>query len=403
MRDKEGGLMPNFVAVNNTVPRDEAVVRKGHERVLRARLADANFFYQEDRKKPLEDRLENLKTVIYQAELGTSFAKVQRFTDLAGYLTEQLAPEKMDDVRLAARLCKCDLVTEMVMEFPSLQGIVGEIYARLDGHPEDACVAISDHYLPVQAESELPRSLIGAIVGMADRMDTIVGSFALGLEPTGTADPYALRRQALGIIRLIRDRKISISIQGFVNKSASILSETISFDVEAVAHRVLNFIKDRFKNMLLSEGITQDFIEAVIGMDFDFLDRLEERIEALKRFRDLSKDFEPLVTAFKRIGNIVKGFEGTYGVKPDLFEHESEEGLWSTFQSVRDEVKKEADKGSYFEALNLMAGLGASVDEFFSRVMVMTEDRAVRENRVGMLKELNRFFLQIADFSRFAI
>ncbi len=399
IRDQEGRLMPNFVAVNNTIPRDESIVRKGHERVLRARLADADFFFREDRKRPLKDRLKDLRSVIYQAELGTSYAKVQRFTKLAEYLAEGIAPEKIDDVRLAARLCKCDLVTEMVMEFPSLQGTVGEIYARLDGHPEDVCLAISDHYLPVQAEGKLPESLIGSIVGLADRMDTIVGCFALGLEPTGTADPYALRRQTLGIIRLIRDKRINTSLPDFVSKSGSILNEAISFNLEAVAGKVINFIKDRFKNMLLSEGIAQDLIDSVITVDFHFLNQLEERIAALKRFRDLSRDFAPLATAFRRIMNIVKGFEETYRVNPDLFEDKSEEDLWKTFQLVKDKVNKEIDRGNYFEALNLMTRLSGPVDEFFSQVMVMAEDKRLRENRIGMLKGLNQFFLQIADFS----
>ena len=403
IRDQEGRLMPHFVAINNTIARDESIVRKGHERVLQARLADADFFFREDRKRLLEDRLEDLKTVIYQAELGTSFAKVQRFTKLAEYLAGQIAPEKLNDVRLAARLCKCDLVTEIVTEFPSLQGIMGEIYARLDGHPEDVCIAISDHYLPVQAESKLPGSLIGSIVGMADRMDTIVGCFALGLEPTGTADPYALRRQALGIIRLIRDNKITGSFIDFVRESVSILSDTISFDLEGVTGKVLKFIKDRFKNMLLSEDITQEFIEAVITTDFNFLNQLEKRIEALRKFRDISKDFELIAIAFKRIMNILKGFEGTYRVNPDLFEDKSEENLWKIFQSVKAEGIKEIERENYLDALNLMAKLSGPVDEFFSQVMVMAKDKRVRENRIGMLKELNNFFLQIADFSKFAV
>ncbi len=403
IRDREDRLMPNFVAVNNTIARDESIVRKGHERVLRARLADADFFFKEDRKRPLENRLEDLKAVIYQAELGTSFAKVQRFTKLAEYLAKQIAPEKTNDVRLAARLCKCDLVTDMVGEFPSLQGTMGEIYARLDGHPEDVCLAIADHYLPVQADSKLPGSLIGSIVGMADRMDTIVGCFAVGLEPTGTADPYALRRHALGIIRIIRAKKIGISLQEFVSKSGSILNEAISFDREKVVDRVLDFIKDRFKNLLLSEGIAQDFVEAVITIDFSFLNQIEERIVALRRFREISKDFEPLTISFKRIMNIVRGFEGTDKVNPDLFEHTSEENLWKTFQSVKDNVQKEIDRGTHFDALNSIAELTGPVDEFFSDVMVMAEDVSIRENRLGMLKGLNQLFLQIADFSRFVI
>jgi glycyl-tRNA synthetase beta chain len=403
VRDHEGNLMPNFVAVNNTIARDESIVRKGHERVLQARLADANFFFKEDRKRLLEDRLEDLKTVIYQAELGTSFDKVQRFTRLAEYLAEQIIPEKIHDVELVAKLCKCDLVTEMVMEFPSLQGVVGKEYARLDGYPEDICIAISDHYLPIQAESQLPESLIGSIVGIADRLDTIVGFFSMGLEPDGTADPYALRRQALAIIRIVRDKKIAISFQDFIHKSASILNETISFDQKEVEDSVSNFIKNRFKNLLLSEGITQDIIEAVISIDFNFLHQVEKKIEALQRFRDISKDFETLAIAFKRIINIGKGFEETYSVNPDLFEHKSEEGLWKTFQLVKEEAKREIDRENYFEALSIISRIIKTVDEFFSEVMVMAEDRRIKENRLGILKSLHQFFLQVADFSKFSI
>ncbi|HUV59950.1 MAG TPA: glycine--tRNA ligase subunit beta [Desulfatiglandales bacterium] len=403
VRDHEGNLMPNFVAVNNTIARDESIVRKGHERVLQARLADANFFFKEDRKRLLEDRLEDLKTVIYQAELGTSFDKVQRFTRLAEYLTEQIIPEKIHDVGLVAKLCKCDLVTEMVTEFPSLQGVMGKEYARLDGYSEDICIAISDHYLPIQAESQLPESLIGSIVGIADRLDTIVGFFSMGLEPDGTADPYALRRQALAIIRIVRDKKIAISFKNFIHKSASILNETISFDQKEVEDSVSNFIKNRFKNLLLSEGITQDFIEAVISIDFNFLHQVEKKIEALQRFRDISEDFEALAIAFKRIINIGKGFEETYSVNPDLFEHKSEEGLWKTFQLVKDEAKREIDRENYFEALSIISRIIKPVDEFFSEVMVMAEDRRIKENRLRILKSLHQFFLQVADFSKFSI
>jgi glycyl-tRNA synthetase beta chain len=403
IRDQEGRLMPHFVAVNNTVPRDDVVVRKGHERVLRARLADANFFFNEDRKRPLEDRLEDLKVVIYQADLGTSYAKVQRFTRLAEYLAELIAPEKIDEVRLAARLCKCDLVTEMVMEFPSLQGTMGDIYARLDGYPEDICRAISDHYMPIQAESRLPESLIGSLVGIADRMDTIVGCFAVGLEPTGTADPYALRRHVLGIIRIMRDKNISIALPDFVNKSASILNDTVSFSPRDVTNKVLNFIKDRFKYLLLSFENPQDFVEAVLSVDFTFLDQAEEKISALRQFREVSKDFESLATAFKRIMNIVKGFEGLENVNPEIFEHESERDLWTQIQAVKDKVQRDIDNEKYFDALNAMAGLSDSVDDFFSNVMVMVEESSIRENRLTMLKQLNHLFLQIADFSRFTI
>jgi glycyl-tRNA synthetase beta chain len=402
IRDKDGRLMPHFVAINNTIARDESVVRIGHERVLRARLADADFFFKEDRKRPLADRLEDLKEVIYHAQLGTSFAKVERFTELAEYLAELIAPERKDDIRLAASLCKCDLDTEVVMEFPSLQGIMGEIYAGLDGHPDEVCRAISDHYLPTQADSNLPESLIGAIVGLADRMDTIVGFFAIGLEPTGTADPYALRRQTLAIIRLIRDKGIAVSIPDFVAKAGTILSKTISFNREEVIKKVLDFLKDRLRHMLLSEDITHDFIDAVMTTDFNYLQQIEARIAALQRFRDQSADFEALSLSFKRITNMVKDFETNKEVSTELFESESEQALWKSFQEVRDKAEEQMDKENYFETLNVMATLCPPIDDFFEKVMVMAKDRMVRENRLVMLKQLYSFFLKLADFSKFS-
>ena len=403
VRDNEGRLLPHFVAINNTVARDESIVQEGHERVLRARLADAGFFFKEDRKRPLEDRLEDLKKVIYHAQLGTSFAKVERFTRLAEYLAEKAAPEKTHEVRLAARLCKCDLVTEMVMEFPSLQGVIGEIYARFDGHAEDVCRAISDHYLPTQADSKLPESLAGSLVGLGDRMDSIVGFFAIGLEPTGTADPFALRRQTLAIIRIMRDKNIIVSIPDFVGKSASILSESLSFDSAQLIERVLTFIKERLRNMLLSEHIPHDLIDAVMTSDFSLLHQVEKRIAALQRFRDQSEFFEPLTTAYKRIVNMLKDFEGSREVVPELFESKSEEDLWKDFTDVKDKAIREIEGENYFEALSVIAALNGPIDEFFSQVMVMAEDRSVRENRLAILMNLRTLFFQVADFSKFSI
>ena len=401
--DSDGRLMPNFVAINNTVARDESIVQEGHERVLRARLADAGFFFEEDRKRPLEDRLEDLKGVVYHAQLGTSFAKVERFTRLAEYLAEKAAPEKTEEVRLGARLCKCDLVTEMVMEFPSLQGVIGEIYARFDGHAEHVCRAISDHYLPTQADSKLPESWAGSLIGMADRMDTIVGFFAIGLEPTGTADPFALRRQTLAIIRIMRDKSITVSIPDLVGKSASILSESLSFDSAQVIERVLSFFKERLRNMLLSEDIGHDLIDAVITSGFSMLHQVEKRIATLQRFRDQSEFFMPMTTAYKRIVNILKDLEGPREVVPELFEDKSEEDLWKEFTEVEDKAIREIEGENYFEALSEIAGLSGAIDDFFSKVMVMAEERSVRENRLAILMNLRDLFIRIADFSKFSV
>ena len=404
IRDGEGRLMPNFIAVNNTIVRDESVVRKGHERVLRARLADADFFFKEDRKRPLEDRLEDLKEVIYQAELGTSFAKVQRFTRLAEFLAEQIAPEKIDDVRLAARLCKCDLVTEMVMEFPSLQGVIGKEYARLDGHPEEVCLAIDEHYLPVRAGGELPGSTIGTIVGLADRMDTITGCFAIQLEPTGTSDPFALRRHSLAIIRMMEEMEWDILLKNFISTSLSILNEEIAFDKGQVFDKVLGFFRERYKNMMLRSGYESDLIEAVISVEFDHINQLRLRIDQLKKFATESKEFESLVLTFKRVTNILKKQEEPLNVNPGLFQETSESKLWEAYQELKDDVYRSLENRNYFEALNIMVRLRKPEDDLFDGVEILTKDNPpIRDNRVGMLQHLARLFLSLADFSKFSI
>jgi len=404
VHDQDGRLMPNFVAVNNTSARDESIVRRGHERVLRARLADADFFFREDRKRPLEERLEDLKGVIYQAELGTSFAKVQRFTELAEYVAEQIAPETINEVRLAARLCKCDLVTEMVTEFPSLQGVMGKEYARLDGHPEEVCLAMHEHYLPLRAGGELPSSLIGAIVGVADRMDTITGCFAIQLEPTGAADPFALRRHSLAIIRILEKMAWDIPLSTVISKSISILNELIEFDRELIFKKVTGFFRERYKNMMLRSDYKSDLIEAVISVEFDQINQLRFRIDQLKEFVTESEEFESLVLTFKRITNILKKQEESIDVDPGLFKESCEFRLWEAYQGLKDEVYRMREAENFLGALNLMVRLRKPVDDLFDGVEILTKDNPrLRDNRVGMLQHLARLFLSPADFSKFSI
>lgn len=404
VRDSKGQLMPNFVAVNNTLARDESVVQKGHERVLRARLSDADFFFKEDRKRPLQNRLEDLKEVIYQAKLGTSFAKVQRFTRLAEYLVEQILPEKMDDVKLAAQLCKCDLVTEMVMEFPTLQGIMGKEYARLDGHPEEVCLAIHEHYLPARAGDELPTSPIGAIVGLGDRMDTVAGFFAIEMEPTGAADPFALRRHALAIIRIVEKMQWNISLQAFIAKSISILREEIEFDKDLVTQKVLGFFRERYKNMMLRSGYESDLIDAIISVNFEQINQLRSRIDQLKKFMTESEEFESLALTFKRVTNILRNQDESLPVDVNLFSESCESELWEAYQALKDDIHASVERGDYFEALNLMVRLRKPVDDLFDGVEILTkEDTRLRDNRVGMLQNLARLFLSLADFSKFSI
>jgi glycyl-tRNA synthetase beta chain len=404
VRDSKGQLMPNFVAVNNTLPRDESVVQKGHERVLRARLSDAAFFFKEDRKKPLQSRLEDLKEVIYQAKLGTSFAKVQRFIRLADYLAEQILPEKKDEVKLAAELCKCDLITEMVMEFPTLQGIMGTEYARLDGHPEEVCLAIHEHYLPARAGDELPTFPIGAIVGLGDRMDTVTGFFAIDMEPTGAADPFALRRHALAIIRILEKMQWNISLEEFIAKSLSILREEIEFDRDLVTDKVSAFFRERYKNMMLRSGYESDLIDAIISVNFDQINQLRPRMDQLKKFMTESEEFESLALTFKRVTNILKSQDEFLSVDASLFRESCESALWEAYQTLKDDIRMTMDRGDYFETLNLMVRLRKPVDDLFDGVEILTkEDTQLRNNRVGMLQNVARLFLGLADFSKFSI
>ncbi|MBW1817922.1 MAG: glycine--tRNA ligase subunit beta, partial [Deltaproteobacteria bacterium] len=400
---EEGRLMPNFVAVNNTLTKDPDVVRRGHERVLRARLSDAGFFFREDRKRPLEDRLEDLKGVIYQAELGTSYAKVMRFSRLAEFLGKALIPDRLEDIRTAAHLCKCDLVTLMVGEFPSLQGTMGEAYASLEGYSEDICAAVREHYLPERAGGALPAGELGAVVGVADRMDTIVGCFAVGLEPTGSADPFALRRHALAVIRIAEAEAWDISLNQLTETALDILSDDIPVERKGLQGRVVDFFRERFRNLMLRSGYETDLVEAVIAADFDRIPKLRSRCEALKRFADESVGFLELAVTFKRVTNILKKQDAEFKVNPQLFKSTFESDLWEACKNLKDDVARCVRDGAYYEALGLLATLKGPVDGFFDGVEVLTkESRELRENRVGLLQELSGLLSQVADFSKFS-
>ena len=402
--NNKGELMPSFVAVNNTIARDETVVKAGHERVLRARLSDADFFFEEDRKRLLGDRIEDLRGVIYQAELGSSYAKVQRFSKLAEYLAGIILPEKLDDIRSVARLCKCDLVTHMVTEFPSLQGVMGKEYAKLEGYSEEVCMAIHEHYLPTRAGSQLPTSKSGAVVGCADRMDTIVGCFAVGIIPSGSADPFGLRRHALAIIRIVEDMEWDLSFDQFIETAILILCEDIKFDREQVRNGVSDFFRERYKQMKLRSGCESDLIESVISLTFDQIHQLGLKIDDLKRFASESEDFQALTLTFKRVSNILKKQEEQFEVEPALFKEACESALWETYQTQKNDIYRCLEQRDYYEGLNLMARLKEPVDEFFDGVEILVKDnKALRENRIGLLQYIERLLMSIADFSKFAI
>ena len=409
--EKRGGeVAPHFLAVINLPKDPKGLVRAGHERVLRARLADAQFFWESDQKCRLADYLPKLERVTYESRLGSYRDKVERVRAIARWLSEQwfnsgLMQAHVAEADRAAELSKCDLATEMVREFTELQGIVGGLYARAQGEPDDVADAIYDHYRPVGLEDPIPRNLTGCAVALGDKLDSIVGCFAVGLVPTGSSDPYALRRAALGIVKIILERKVPVSMSLAVGAAAKALltnppKRGVTPEQET---QVLDFLLDRAKFVLRErEKFSYDEVNAVFRAGVDDLVDAHKRLIALKAIRK-SKNFEPLAVSFKRIRNILEKSnfkkENAPGIQTDLFESGVERELFSAVRSAAAKVQAEKRAGKYQEALEVIAGLRKAVDDFFEGVMVMAEKEDVRKNRLALLSEILREFTTIADFS----
>ena len=397
--DDHGQLLPHFVCISNIQPKNREIVVKGNEKVLKARLSDAVFFFEDDLKVPLDKRVEQLKKVVFQAKLGTSYEKVMRFKQLALWMTERIDPGLRERVERASHLCKADLVTGMVGEFPKLQGIVGREYARLSKERPEVAEAIYEHYLPGFAGDRLPSGPVGDIVSVADKMDTIVGCFGVGLVPTGTADPFGLRRQALGIIRIILEKKYSLSLRGLVEESERQLKEKMERPAEQVKEEVLDFFRVRYQNFLLDKEYPFDVTDAVLSVSFDELFDVQGRIDAIRKAREW-KDFESIVVAFRRAMNILKGSPPKREVNPSLFTEPAEQNLYQSFVKAKEKIGLHLNKRDYPAALMEMVQMKKPIDAFFDGVMVMVEDEKIRNNRLALLDEIGKLFLRIADFSK---
>ncbi len=395
--DRENNLLPNFVAVNNTRVKDINLTRTGHERVLRARLEDAFFFFAGDKKKKLDDRFNDLTGIIFQAKLGTMLEKTERIVKLTGLLAEQFIPDSVDDACRAARLCKTDLLTDMVGEFPSLQGNMGAAYALQDGESEIVSLAIKDHYLPKRAGAELPTSLIGAVVGLADRLDTLSGCFGIGQLPTGTTDPFGLRRIALAILHIVEHSEWTLSLNDIVHKALSLYGDKVNGSAETV-EQVLAFIRGRFVNDQLAAGVDGEAVEAVTSVAFDDVNDCIAKIQALAAIRK-EDAFAVLAASFKRIRNIIKENSAT-DVKETLLVERAEKHLVTVFVQVAATVQPLLDARDYNGALSAMLALKAPVDEFFNEVMVMDEDETIRTNRLNLLTAISALFLRVGDISK---
>jgi len=393
-----GKLLANFVAVNNTLVPDEKLAAEGHQRVLRARLEDALFFFKDDRKRKLIERVNDLSGLIFQAKLGTMLEKSERVCNLAGILAEKLAPEYTAKAERAATLAKADLLTAMVNEFPSLQGVMGRDYAELDGEEPEVATAILEHYLPVRAGGTLPTGIPGALVGMADRLDTIAGCFGIGQVPTGTTDPFGLRRLALGLLHIMEAHAFALSLPEAIEAALEQYEDKLSEEKSAAKSRILEFIKGRFVNDLTGRGIPGSAVEAVTSVSFDDAVDCRARIDALAAIRN-QPAFTVLAAAFKRVKNIIKNNYET-DVDTALLQEEAERNLYEVFAKVQSESKPFLQTKEYHKALDIILQMKEPVDHFFDEVMVMTDEAVLKKNRLNLLTAISGLFLQVGDFSK---
>jgi glycyl-tRNA synthetase beta chain len=413
-RSRDGRLAPHFFAVINLGKDSKGLVRSGHERVLRARFADARFFWQTDQKCRLADYLPRLAHVTYESRLGTYADKVERMRQIGRWFAEQwfaagIPQASTANADRAAELAKCDLVTDMVREFPELQGIVGGLYAEAQGEPEDVFRAVYDHHRPAGLNEAIPSNLTGCCVALADKLDALVGCVAAGLMPTGSSDPFGLRRAALGVVKIITERSLPVSLSSAISAASKALGYyapkiRVKPDVEK---QVLDFIVDRARFLMREKlGFAYDEVNAVIAAGSDDLVDAVRRLEALKAIRK-TKNFDPLAVSFKRIRKIIEkaGSPESWrlpAVKPELFTEPAERDLHAAAAAAAKRAVGERRAGKYKEALHAIADMRSAVDRFFEDVLVMADDAEVRKNRLTLLDQLLREFSTIADFSEIA-
>ena len=394
--DKDGKLLPHFIFVSNINPEDPTAIIEGNEKVVRPRLTDAEFFFKTDLKQKLVDRLPRLETVLFQQQLGTLKDKTDRIEQLAGEIAKQIGADE-EKAKRAGLLSKCDLMTNMVFEFTDTQGVMGMHYARHDGEDEEVAVALNEQYMPRFAGDELPKSLVASAVALADKFDTLTGIFGIGQAPKGSADPFALRRAALGALRIIVEKNLPLDLEDLVKKSAALFGDKLTN--QNVVADVVDFMLGRFRAWYQDEGIAVDVIQAVLARrptrpaDFD------ARVRAVSHFRTLDSA-EALAAANKRVSNILAKADAAIGeINLTACVEPAEKALAEAVLALRTEVQPLIAQGDYTAVLDKLANLRAPVDSFFDNVMVNAEDPALRQNRLAILNTLQDLFLQVADIS----
>lgn len=395
LSEKDGTLLPYFVSVRNGDKREIANVVRGNEKVLRARLADAAFFYEEDRKYSIDIYMDKLKSVVFQEKIGTIYEKSQKIKQITTKINEQLKldQEETEQTLRAAEICKFDLVTDMVNEFPELQGIIGEKYALHYGENENVAQAIREHYLPVQANGDLPETVIGSIVSVADKLDTIVGCISVGLIPTGSQDPYSLRRQAIGVLRILTDQKWNISVEHLVN----IAQELYDIKDEEMKQQLEQFIKNRAAYLLQDQNIEQDVIQAVLSKEIGVIHYTIDKANVLSHKRN-ETSFKNIQEALVRVMNLGKKHTHTE-IDPTLFETESEKELFNHYEQVKEKFLALQTEQNAEEALTQLGHLAEPIHTFFDHTMVMAEDLQLKNNRLALVHHISNLTEMYADMT----
>ncbi len=394
--DASKKLLPNFIFVSNIESKEPRHIVEGNEKVVRPRLADAEFFFNTDRKRPLVDRLAMLENAIFQQQLGTIKDKTDRITELAGYIAEQIGAD-VEKSKRAGLLAKCDLMTSMVFEFTDTQGVMGMHYARHDGEAEEVAVALNEQYMPRFAGDELPSRGVSAAVAMADKLDTIVGIFGIGQAPKGS-DPFALRRASLGVLRILVEYGYQLDLVDLIAKAKSLFGDRLTN--ANVEQEVIEFMLGRFPTWYQDAGFSIDIIQAVLARNPTKPADFDQRVKAVSHFRAL-EEAEALAAANKRVGNILAKYDGELGEEIDLalLQEDAEKALAEAVEIMAEALEPAFATGNYQEALSKLAGLREPVDAFFDNVMVMADDEALKKNRLTLLNKLRNLFLQIADIS----
>ena len=407
LTDHHGRLRSRFLIVSNLETADPQHIIGGNERVVRPRLADAKFFFEQDKKRKLEDRLPGLASVVYHNKLGTQAQRTERVRQLAGKIAGMIGA----DVTLAeraAQLAKTDLLTDMVGEFPELQGIMGTYYARHDGEHEEIAQAMSEHYQPRFAGDALPATQTGTVVALADKLETLVGIWSIGLQPSGDKDPFALRRHALGVLRMLLEKKLALSITGLLQLASQAFpappqQPSGESDSPAYLGEIYSFLIDRLRGLLRERGYSPNEIEAVAAQNPDALNNIIERLDAVQAFAALP-EADSLAAANKRITNILKKAELAAGaVQVGLLNEAAEKNLYASMSQLKPQVDAAFAAGDFAGTLKSLARLRNDVDAFFTDVMVMAEDQQLRNNRIALLSDLHRMMNQVADISKLAV